>query len=115
MAGDAGEYVGEPGLRINVAHFRRDDQAVHGGTALPATIGAGEQLRLASKRNPTRASFGGIVGQADATVVEETREGCYVRPARLQSRLAGSSSRSIDFDIADRIEQITKKMHATNT
>lgn len=34
---------------------------------------------------------------------------------RDQSRLAGSSSRSIDFDIADRIEQITKKMLATKT
>ena len=43
MLGDAGQYVGEPGLRINVVHLGRDDQAVHDGGALAAAIGTAEQ------------------------------------------------------------------------
>ena len=35
MPGDAGEHVGEPGLRVDVVHLGRDDEAVHGGGALP--------------------------------------------------------------------------------
>ena len=55
MLGDAGEHVGEPGLRVDVVHLRRDDQAVHGGGALAAAIGAGEQPRLPSKGNTAQA------------------------------------------------------------
>ena len=29
MLGDPSEHVGEPGLRIDVVHSRRDDQGVH--------------------------------------------------------------------------------------
>ena len=36
MAGDAGEHVGEPGLRIDVVQFGGDDQAVEDGGALAA-------------------------------------------------------------------------------
>ena len=38
MGGDARENVGEPGLRIDAVHLRRDNQAVHGRGALPAAI-----------------------------------------------------------------------------
>src|SRR6266446_2574961 len=40
--GDASEDVSEPGLRINIVHLGRDDQAVHDRGSLAATIGAAE-------------------------------------------------------------------------
>ena len=49
MAGDAGEDVGEPSLRVDVVHFGRDDQAVHGGGAISAAIGAGKEPRFSSE------------------------------------------------------------------
>jgi len=42
VLGDPGQDVGQPGLRIHVVHFGRDDDAVHGGSALSAAVGAGE-------------------------------------------------------------------------
>jgi hypothetical protein len=51
MGGDAREDVGEPGLRINAIHFRRDNETVHGCSAMPAAIGPAEQPRLSSQRN----------------------------------------------------------------
>ena len=74
MAGDASEHVGEPRLRVYIVHFCRDDEAVHGGGALPAAIGTGEQPRLSSQSNSAQCSFSRIVGQADATVIEEARK-----------------------------------------
>jgi hypothetical protein len=38
MFGDAGQDVGEPGLRVDVIHLGRDDQAVHNGGALASAI-----------------------------------------------------------------------------
>ena len=43
---DAGEDVGEPGLRIDVVQLGRGDQAVQDRGALAAAIGASEQPRL---------------------------------------------------------------------
>ena len=40
MIGDAGEDVGEPGLRIDIDHFCRDDERVHDSGALTATVGS---------------------------------------------------------------------------
>ena len=51
MIGDAGEHVGEPGLRIDVVEPCGLDQGVHDGGTLAAAIGAGEQPRLAAERN----------------------------------------------------------------
>ena len=61
MLGDAGEHVGEPGLRIDVVQLGGDDQAVHGGGTLAAAIGAGEQPRLPAESNAAQGPFGGIV------------------------------------------------------
>ena len=36
VLGDTGQNVGQPCLRIDVVHFCRDDDAVHGGSALSA-------------------------------------------------------------------------------
>ena len=38
MFGDAGQDIGKPGLRVDVVHLGRDDQAVHNGGALAAAI-----------------------------------------------------------------------------
>ena len=75
MIGDAGEHVGEPGLRIDVVELGRVDQRVHDRGALAAAIGAGEQPGLAAEGNAAQRSLGGVVGQADAAVVEEAGEG----------------------------------------
>ena len=42
VLGNAGQDVGQPSLRIDVVHFCRDDDAVHGGSALSAAVGARE-------------------------------------------------------------------------
>jgi hypothetical protein len=42
VLGDASQNVGQPRLRIDVVHFCGDDDAVHGGSALSAAVGAGE-------------------------------------------------------------------------
>ena len=52
MLGDTGEHVGEPGLRIDAIHFRRDDQRVHEGGSVTATVGAGEQPGLPAEGAP---------------------------------------------------------------
>ena len=71
MVGDASEHVGEPGLRIDVVHFRRDDQGVHERGSVTATVGAGEQPGLPAERDTTQGPLGGIVGQADPAILEE--------------------------------------------
>jgi hypothetical protein len=38
VRGDPGEDVRQPGLRIDVVHLRRDDEAVHGGRALATSV-----------------------------------------------------------------------------
>ena len=43
MRSDTGKHVGKPSLRIDVAQLRRDDETVHGCSALATAIGASEQ------------------------------------------------------------------------
>jgi hypothetical protein len=74
VLGDAGQHVGQPSLGIDIVHFCRDDDAVHGGGSLSAAIGAGEQPRLSAKGDATQRSFRGIVRQADTPLVEEAGE-----------------------------------------
>jgi hypothetical protein len=75
---DAGEHVGEPGLRIDAVEVGGLDQRVHHGGALAAAVGACEQPRL--------------VGKADATIIEETRES-VPSPWRLRRAATASSAR----------------------
>src|ERR1700756_1476165 len=35
VGGDASEYIGEPGLRVDVVYLGRDDEAIHGGGSAP--------------------------------------------------------------------------------
>src|SRR3979409_846481 len=51
VLGDTGQDVGQPGLRIDVVHFGRDDDAVHGSSALSAAIGPRKQPGLAAEGN----------------------------------------------------------------
>lgn len=74
VPGNAGEHVGEIGLRVHIVHFGRDDDAIHGGGAPAATIGTGEQPRLSSESDAAQGSFRGVVRQADAPIVEEAGE-----------------------------------------
>ena len=43
MPGDAGQDIGQPGLRIDIVQFGGDDQAVDRRGALSPTIGTREQ------------------------------------------------------------------------
>jgi hypothetical protein len=61
MLGDASQDIGEPGLRINVIHFGRDDQAVHHRRPLAAAVRAAEQPRLPTQSDAAHAALGGIV------------------------------------------------------
>ena len=38
VGGDASEDIRQPSLRIDAIHFGRDDEAIHGGSALPAAV-----------------------------------------------------------------------------
>src|SRR4029077_8842584 len=75
MVGDAGEDIGQPGLRIDVVELGGHDQAVQEGGALTASVGAGEQPSLPSESQAAQRPLGGIIGQADAAVLEEAGEG----------------------------------------
>ena len=71
MLSDAGEHVGEPGLRIDVVHLDGDDQRVHKRGSFAAAVGAGEQPGLAAERIAAQRAFGGVVGQAVPVILEE--------------------------------------------
>ena len=43
MIGDTGEHISEPGLRVDVIHFRGHDQTIHDCGSLAAAIGTREQ------------------------------------------------------------------------
>ncbi len=51
MIGNAGDDVGQIGLRIEAIHLRHLNQRVHDCGALAATLGAGNQPRLVAQRN----------------------------------------------------------------
>ena len=74
MAGDALEYVGEPGLGIDAVHLDRHDEAVHGGGALPSAIGAAEQPGLPAQSDPAQRPLRRVVGETNPPVIEEQRE-----------------------------------------
>jgi len=66
MLGNPGKNVGEPGLRIDIVHLGRDDQAVHHCGTIAATIRAAEQPGFSPQCDTAHAALGGVVGQADA-------------------------------------------------
>ena len=70
----AGEDVGEPGPLVDIVDLGGVDERVNGACAAPPFIGASEGPVLASHGNGTQLALGGIVGQAQALVVEEAGE-----------------------------------------
>ena len=74
MPGNAGQRVGQPGLRVDIVHLGRDDQAVHHRRALPATIRAAEQPRLPAEGDAPQRALGRVVRDANSAIVEEPGE-----------------------------------------
>lgn len=73
ILGDAGQDVIEPGLRVDVVHLRRDDQAAQGGGA-PTTTIRNRRRAMSGRRGQCRAAM---------TVRTPTRRGaCAVLPAK---------------------------------
>ena len=66
--------IGEPGLRIDVVELRGADERVHDSGPHAPAVGAGEEPRFASETDAAQRPLGGVVGEADAAVVEEARE-----------------------------------------
>ena len=79
MISDAGEDVGKPGLRVDIVELSGGDQGVHGGCPFAAAVGAGNQPGPAPQGNAAQGAFGGVVGKADAAVVEEAGKGWSAR------------------------------------
>ena len=71
---DAGKYVGEPGLRIDVVELCRHDQRRHEGGAVGTTFGAGEEPGLAAEGKAAQRALRRIVCQADPSVIDEASE-----------------------------------------
>ena len=71
---DAVAHVGEPSSRVDVVELFGLGQDVSDGGAPAASVGAGESLVTSSQRDGPECALGGIVGQADATVVDEAGE-----------------------------------------
>ena len=74
MIGDASQDVGKPFTRVDAVQFAGLDQRVDGGCALTSAVGAAEGPVASANRDPPQGSFGCIVRQADAAIVEEARE-----------------------------------------
>ena len=75
MIGDASEDIGEPGARIDSVELARLDQRVDGCRPHPAGIGATEGPVAPADGDAAHGALGGVVGHADAAVVEEARHG----------------------------------------
>ena len=72
--GDAGQDVRKPGARINAVQLSGLDEAVHGGGALPALVGACEKPSLPAKGRAAQHALGSVIRQADAAIVQKPRE-----------------------------------------
>ena len=82
--GDAGEDVGEPGLRVDVVELGGADQRVHHRCSLAAAIGAGEQPGLASETD--RAFILPISGR----IASSTTAGTHYSGGKCDLKLSNS-------------------------
>ena len=57
MLGDAGEDIGEPGLRIDVVRFCHGDEGVHDRGSVTAAVGSGEQPCSSSGSQTAQGAF----------------------------------------------------------
>jgi hypothetical protein len=70
VVGQAGEDVGEPGLRVDAVELRGLDQGVHGGRAFAAAIGAGEGPVVAA--DPERPAILPMSGRRLRSIIAGT-------------------------------------------
>src|SRR5260370_3938480 len=77
--GHALQDVPEIGERLDVVELCRGDEGTNGGPSLSATIGAGEQMVLAPKRDGSDRALDRIVVELATAVIQENTEG---RPER---------------------------------
>ena len=76
---DAGDDVGEVGLRIDAVELAGLDQRGDDGPVLAAAVGAGEEGILAVQRERPDGAFDDVVVDLDAAVVEEAGEALPAR------------------------------------
>ena len=69
VSGEAGEHVGEPGLRIDAVELGGLDEGVDGGCPLATVVGAGEQPVLAAERDAAEARSAMLLSISKAAVV----------------------------------------------
>ena len=74
MIGDTIQHIGEPGAGINIVESRRDDERIHRGRPLTTAVTAGEQPALPAESHTTQGALGCIVGQTNASVMQEASE-----------------------------------------
>ena len=58
-------------MGIDVVELGGADEGIHLGGALPTAIGAGEQPGFSAEGDTAQRAFGGVIRQADPSVVEE--------------------------------------------
>ena len=78
MVRNTPDHLGQVGLRVYPVELGRLDQAVNGGGALAASIGASEQPVLAAQSDTAYRSLSSIVVYLDAPIVQVAGQG---RPA----------------------------------
>src|SRR5260221_4325398 len=76
--GHALQDVPQIGEGLHVVELCRGDEGANDSPSLSATIGAGEQMVLAPKRDGSDRTFDGIVVELDTAVIQELTKG---RPA----------------------------------
>jgi hypothetical protein len=64
VIGDAGEDVGEPGLRIDVVQLRGHEQGCDRRGAVGTPVGAGEQPGFSSEGEAAQRALGRVVEEA---------------------------------------------------
>jgi hypothetical protein len=74
MVGDTIQHIGEPGAGIDTVQSRRDDERIHRGRPLATAITAGEQPALPAESHAAQRSFGRVVRETNASVMQEASE-----------------------------------------
>ncbi len=74
MVGDTRQNVREPGLAVYIVEFARDKEGHHTSSAFTAAIRTAEHPIAPANGQPSDTALGGIVGEADAPVINEAGE-----------------------------------------
>jgi len=79
MIADAGQDIGDIELGVETVELGALDQRIERGGAMPAGIGTGEEVILATDRDTAQGTFGRVVVERPAAVVKAARECCPAR------------------------------------